>query len=810
MALQKFKAESKRLLDLMINSIYTHKEIFLRELISNASDAIDKLYYRSLTDGATGMNTSDFRIEIHPDKTNRTLTISDNGCGMTREDLVQNLGTIADSGTFRFKEEHAMDQKETEIIGQFGVGFYSAFMVAKRVTVVSRAYGAEEAYQWKSEGAEGFSVSAAKRDTHGTDIILELKDDTEDEHYSEYLEQYRLTQLIKKYSSYIRYPIQMELEKSRKKEDSDEYETYTEVETINSMVPLWKRQKSELTESDYNNFYTDRFSDYEAPLRTIHTSAEGAVSYNALLFIPSHAPYDYYSKAYEKGLQLYANGVLIMDKCADLLPDYFSFVRGLVDSPDLSLNISREMLQHDRQLKVIASNIEKKIKSELLAMLKNDREKYETFFRAFGLQLKYGTYMDYGMHSELLRDLLLFHSMKQDKLITLQEYVDAMPEGQTAIYYAAGETIQRIKAMPQLDRLEEKGYDVLFLTDDVDEFALTILHTFAEKEFKSVTSSELSLETEEEKKASEEQAEASKPLLDTLREALSGKVKDVRLSSRLKNHAVCLSSDGPLSIGMEKVLNAMPVENKVKADRVLELNADHPCLRSWKLCKRPEIRTRSKRTPTCSLRKRSSSKAFCPRIPRNIRRRCCSFSAKQSNTQRGKAFGLPSFYPANSKRSDSVRAFLYVLLDQSCGACDKLCARTFLIIGCIALCGHRSRGSLRPVEQFTAHDRPVLFAELRAERLHVRIKRSLRSAVFRLAASLFQSEGDAHAEYRPAHFPHAADASAKRCRRAYRFFQRQAALLRKCTRDCLCAIIARKEQLARSFFMLHESNLQIM
>lgn len=576
MALQKFKAESKRLLDLMINSIYTHKEIFLRELISNASDAIDKLYYRSLTDGATGMNTSDFRIEIRPDKTNRTLTISDNGCGMTREELVQNLGTIADSGTFRFKEEHAMDQKETEIIGQFGVGFYSAFMVAKRVTVVSRAYGAEEAYQWKSEGAEGFSVSAAKRDTHGTDIILELKDDTEDEHYSEYLEQYRLTQLIKKYSSYIRYPIQMELDKSRKKEDSDEYETYTEVETINSMVPLWKRQKSELTESDYNSFYTDRFSDYEAPLRTIHTSAEGAVSYNALLFIPSHAPYDYYSKAYEKGLQLYANGVLIMDKCADLLPDYFSFVRGLVDSPDLSLNISREMLQHDRQLKVIASNIEKKIKSELLAMLKNDREKYETFFRAFGLQLKYGTYMDYGMHSEMLRDLLLFHSMKQDKLITLQEYVDAMPEGQTAIYYAAGETIQRIKAMPQLDRLEEKGYDVLFLTDDVDEFALTILHTFAEKEFKSVTSGELSLETEEEKKASEEQTEASKPLLDTLREALSGKVKDVRLSSRLKNHAVCLSSDGPLSIGMEKVLNAMPVENKVKADRVLELNADHP------------------------------------------------------------------------------------------------------------------------------------------------------------------------------------------------------------------------------------------
>ena len=576
MALQKFKAESKRLLDLMINSIYTHKEIFLRELISNASDAIDKLYYRSLTDGKTGMSKDDFSIEIKPDKAARTLTISDNGCGMTREELVQNLGTIADSGTFRFKSEHTLNESETEIIGQFGVGFYSAFMVAKRVTVISRAFGAEEAFRWTSEGAEGFSVSPASRDGHGTDVILTLKDDAEDERYSDYLEQYRLSQLIKKYSSYIRYPIHMEMERSRKKEGSDEYETYTETETINSMVPLWKRQKSELTQEEYDSFYTDKFSDYEKPLRTIHTSAEGAVSYNALLFFPAHAPYDYYSKAYEKGLQLYANGVLIMDKCKDLLPDYFSFVRGLVDSPDLSLNISREMLQHDRQLRVIASNIEKKIKNELLAMLKNDREAYETLFDAFGLQLKYGTYMDFGAHSELLRDLLLFHSMQQDKRVTLQEYVDAMPGEQKEIYYAAGESLARIRALPQLERLREKGYDVLFLTDDVDEFALSILQSYGEKPFKSVTSGALDLETEEEKKAAEARAAEHKALLDALKEALSGRVKDVRLSSRLKNHAVCLSSDGPLSIEMEKVLNAMPTENKVRADRVLELNADHP------------------------------------------------------------------------------------------------------------------------------------------------------------------------------------------------------------------------------------------
>ena len=576
MALQKFKAESKRLLDLMINSIYTHKEIFLRELISNASDAIDKLYYRSLTEGNTGMHKDDFSITLEIDRAARTLTISDNGCGMTREELVQNLGTIADSGTFKFKAEHALENSDTEIIGQFGVGFYSAFMVAKRVTVTSRAFGAEDAFRWASEGAEGFSVTAAKKDGHGTDIVLYLKDDTEEEHYSEYLEQYRIRQLVKKYSSYIRYPIRMEIEKSRKKEDSEEYETYREIETLNSMVPLWKRSKSELTEEDYNNFYTDRFNDYENPLHTVHTSAEGTVSYNALLYIPAHAPYDFYTKTYEKGLQLYANGVLIMDRCKDLLPDHFSFVQGLVDSPDLSLNISREMLQHDRQLKIIATNIEKKIKNELTNLLKNDREKYETFFKTFGLQLKYGAYVNYGAHSELLRDLLMFHSMREDKLITLQEYVDNMPESQKEIYYACGETAARIRALPQLDLLEEKGYDVLFLTDDVDEFALMVLQNYADKPFKSAASGDLDLETEEEKEAAKAQAEAHKPLLDALTAALEGKVKEVRLSTRLKNHAVCLSSDGPLSIGMEKVLNAMPMDNKFRADRVLELNANHP------------------------------------------------------------------------------------------------------------------------------------------------------------------------------------------------------------------------------------------
>ncbi len=577
MALQKFKAESERLLDLMINSIYTHKEIFLRELISNASDAIDKLYYRSLTDeGSTGMNRDDFHIDISVDRDKRTLTVSDNGCGMSKEELVKNLGTIADSGTFKFKAENDLKGSDTEIIGQFGVGFYSAFMVAKEVTVISRAFGSATANRWTSKGTSGFSVSPAEKDGFGTDVILTMKDDTEEEHYSDFLSEYRIKGLVNKYSSYIRYPIRMEVTKTRKKEDSDEYETYTEIDTLNSMVPIWKRPKSSITEDDYNNFYTDKFSDYEKPLHVIHTSAEGLVSYNTLLFIPSHAPYDYYSKAYEKGLQLYSNGVMIMDKCADLLPDYFSFVKGLVDSPDLSLNISREMLQHDRQLKIIATNIEKRIKSELESLLKKNREKYETFYKAFGLQLKYGAYMNYGMHSDMLKDLLMFHSMRQDKMITLQEYVDNMPEDQKEIYYACGQTVTAIKAMPQLDRLQEKGYDVLFLTDDVDEFTVTVLHEYAEKPFKSVSSGDLDIETEEEKKASEKLAEDNKSLLDQIREALAGKVKDVKISSRLKDHAVCISSEGPLSVGMEKVLNAMPTENKLKAERILEINSEHP------------------------------------------------------------------------------------------------------------------------------------------------------------------------------------------------------------------------------------------
>ena len=577
MALQKFKAESERLLDLMINSIYTHKEIFLRELISNASDAIDKLYYRSLSDeGSTGMNRDDFHIDISVDRDKRTLTVSDNGCGMSKEELVKNLGTIADSGTFRFKAENDLKGSDTEIIGQFGVGFYSAFMVAKEVTVISRAFGSDTAYRWTSKGTSGFSVFPAEKEGYGTDVILTMKDDTEEEHYSDFLSEYRIRGLVTKYSSYIRYPIRMEVTKSRKKEGSDEYESYTEIDTLNSMVPLWKRPKSSITEDDYNNFYTDKFSDYEKPLHVIHTSAEGLVSYNTLLFIPSHAPYDYYSKAYEKGLQLYSNGVLIMDKCEDLLPDYFSFVKGLVDSPDLSLNISREMLQHDRQFKIIATNIEKRIKSELESLLKNSREKYETFYKAFGLQLKYGAYMDYGMHSDMLKDLLMFHSMRQDKMITLQEYVDNMPEDQKEIYYACGQTVTGIKAMPQLDRLQEKGYDVLFLTDDVDEFTVTVLHEYAEKPFKSVSSGDLDIETEEEKKASEKLAEDNKSLLDEIREALAGKVKDVKISSRLKDHAVCISSEGPLTVGMEKVLNAMPTENKLKAERILEINSGHP------------------------------------------------------------------------------------------------------------------------------------------------------------------------------------------------------------------------------------------
>ncbi|MDD3919794.1 MAG: molecular chaperone HtpG [Eubacteriales bacterium] len=576
MALQQFQTESKRILDLMVNSIYTHKEIFLRELISNASDAIDKLYYRQLQDGTTGLSHDDYVIEIVANKDARTLTIRDNGCGMTKDELKKNLGTIADSGTLRFKTEHEMTGDQS-VIGQFGVGFYSAFMVAKEINVTSRAFGTDEANRWKSKGVEGFSVTAAEKDGHGTEIVLTLKDDTDDERYSEFLDEYRLKSLVKKYSDYIRYPIRMEVTKSRPKEDNkEEYETYTEVETLNSMVPLWKRSKSELKEEDYNQFYQDKFFDYEAPLRVIHTAAEGAVSYNALMFIPKKAPYDYYSKEFSRGLQLYANGVLIMDKCEDLLPDYFSFVKGLVDSPDLSLNISRELLQHDRQLKVIANNIEKKIKNELSALLLNEREKYEEFYAAFGLQLKYGVYAGYGMNKDKLQDLLLFRSMQQDKLITLKEYVDAMPEAQKSIYYAAGSTIGHVEKLPQLELLKDKGYDVLLLTEDVDEFCLQMLREYSEKEIKSVSAAELDLVSDEEKETAKKKSEEHKDLLAAMKDALGDKVKEVRLSARLKSHPVCLATDGALSLEMERVLNAMPMDNKVKAERVLELNPEHP------------------------------------------------------------------------------------------------------------------------------------------------------------------------------------------------------------------------------------------
>ena len=585
MKMKQFKAESKRLLDLMINSIYTHKEIFLRELISNASDAIDKLYYHALSDGNTGLNRDDFSIELAIDKENRTLTITDNGCGMTKEELENNLGVIAKSGSLAFKQENEA-KEDIDIIGQFGVGFYSAFMVAANVKVYSRAYGADEAYVWESNGAEGYTVEPCEKASNGTQIVLTIKEDTEDEKYSEFLESYRVHELVRKYSDYIRYPIRMEVEKSRMKEQPEgeeadeekapEYETYTEVETLNSMVPIWRKNKNELTDEDYNSFYKEKFFDYSDPLKVIHTYTEGAATYHALLFIPAKAPYNYYTRDYEKGLKLYASGVLIMDSCKDLLPDHFSFVKGLVDSEDLSLNISREMLQHDRQLKVIASRLEKKIKSELLSMLKNDREKYEEFFKNFGLQLKYGVYNGFGANKELLQDLLLFYSSSEQKLVTLEEYVSRMKEDQKYIYYAGGESREQIERLPQTELVKDKGYEILYLTDDVDEFALQMMHDYSEKEFKSVSASDLDLDTEEEKKEFEKQTEENKDLLTFMKDALDGKVKAVVLSKRLKSHPVCLSNEGMLSIEMEKVLNAMPNDQKVKAERVLEVNASHP------------------------------------------------------------------------------------------------------------------------------------------------------------------------------------------------------------------------------------------
>ena len=580
MAKKQFKAESKRLLDLMINSIYTHKEIFLREIISNASDAIDKLYYQSLTEeGNTGISRDDFSIMIEADKDARTLTITDNGIGMTKEELENNLGTIAKSGSLDFKEE--IEKKdEIDIIGQFGVGFYSAFMVSDRITVISKAYGEEQAYKWESTGADGYSITEAEKDGYGTEITLALKEDTEDEKYSDYLDSYRIKNLIRTYSDYIRYPIKMMVEKSRIKEGTDnEFESYSELETLNSMVPLWKKNKSEITEEEYNKFYKDKFYDYTDTAKVIHTNVEGVVSYTSLLFIPGKAPYNYYSREYEKGLQLYSSGVLIMDRCEDLLPDYFSFVKGLVDSQDLSLNISREMLQHDIQLRAIAQRIEKKIKSELENMLKNDRDKYVEFFKNFGLQLKFGIYDQMGMNKDKLQDLVMFYSSREKALVTLAEYVSRMKENQKFIYYASGESVEKIDRLPQTEMLKDKDYEILYLTDEVDEFALQMLRTYQEKEFKSVSADDLGIEeTQEEKEAAEKQAEESKDMLEFMANSLDGKVSEIKLSQRLKSHPVCLTAKGGLSLEMEKVFNAMPMEEKIQAERVLEINAKHPIL----------------------------------------------------------------------------------------------------------------------------------------------------------------------------------------------------------------------------------------
>lgn len=579
MAKKQFKTESKRMLDLMINSIYTNKEIFLRELISNASDAIDKLYFKSLTDQSVQMNRDDFKIDISIDKENRLLKISDNGIGMTEEELDKNLGTIAKSGSLQFTNENETGEHDVDIIGQFGVGFYAAFMVADRVEVVSRAYGSEKAFKWQSTGADGYTVTEAEKDTVGTEITLHIKENTEEADYDRFLDCYTISSLIKKYSDYIRFPICMDMERSRLKEGSDsEYETYTENVTVNSMVPLWKKNKNEITEEEYEKFYQEKFFAYDKPLRVIHQKAEGTTSYQALLYIPEKADYNYYSKNFEKGLALYSSGVKIMDKCADLLPDCFSFVKGVVDSEDLSLNISREMLQQDRQLKVIAHALEKKIKKELEEMLEKDRETYERFWKAFGLQLKFALYSSFGGERDKLQDLLLFTRASDSKLCTLKEYRDAMPEDQKYIYYAAGESAQKLALLPQAETVRDKGFDILYLTDDVDEFLMQILHAYDEKEFRSISGDDLGLETEEEKKEITEKAEANKDLFAAMKKALDGKVSEVVLSSKLKSHPVCLSSKGALSIEMEKVLDAMPnaQQNAPKAQRVLEINGSHP------------------------------------------------------------------------------------------------------------------------------------------------------------------------------------------------------------------------------------------
>ena len=580
---QQFKAESQRLLDLMINSIYTHREIFLREIISNASDAIDKLAYTALTDDKVGINRDEFAITITRDAENRTLTISDNGIGMTKEEMEENLGTIAKSGSLGFKQ--AMEkQEDIDIIGQFGVGFYSAFMVASKVTVVSRKYGSDTAWKWASDGADGYTIEPAEREAPGTDVIMVLKEDSEEEKYSEFLQEYKIRSLVRKYSDYIRYPIRMEVEKSRKKEDSPEdkpeYESYTEVETLHSMVPIWQRSRKDVTQEEYESFYREKFFDYNKPLRVIHSSAEGSVSFKALLYIPGKAPYDFYTKDYKRGLQLYSSGVMIMENCEDLLPEHFRFVRGIVDSQDLSLNISREMLQHNRQLTIIARNIEKKIRTELKDMLENDREKYEEFYAAFGRQLKYGTVSDYGAHKDSCQDLLLLYSHKQGKLISLKEYVDAMPEGQEKIYYAPGENRDRLAKLPQVELLGNKGYDVLLFTEDVDEFIPQTLMTYAEKQFCNVVTEDLGLQTEDEKKEAAEKAEELKGFLTFVKESLGDKVKEVRLSENLGSYPAAMTPDAGMSFEMEKYMKRVNPEYAYSVGRILELNASHPAVQA--------------------------------------------------------------------------------------------------------------------------------------------------------------------------------------------------------------------------------------
>ena len=577
---KQFKAESKKLLDMMINSIYTHKEIFLRELISNASDAIDKLYFRSLTDNAVKLSKDDFKIQIDIDKENRTITLTDNGIGMTAEELESNLGTIAKSGSLNFKNENADDEnaQDISVIGQFGVGFYSSFMVADKVEVVSKAFGDDTAHKWVSSGADGYTIEECEKEDAGTVITLHIKEDTENEDYSQYLEQYKIDELVKKYSDYIRYPIVMEMSHQVPDPDKEgEYITELSTETLNSMVPLWRKSKSEIKPEDYNEFYKSKFMDYTDPMAVIHTKTEGQATFDALMFIPQNPPYDFYSKEYEKGLQLYSNGVLIMDKCADLLPDYFSFVKGLVDSADLSLNISREMLQHDHQLKIIAKAIDKKIKSELTKMLKNDREKYEKFFKTFGLQLKYGVYANYGMDKDGLKDLLLFESSNGDGYTTLKEYVGRMADSQESIYYACGENAEKISMLPQIDAVKEKGYEVLYFTDEVDEFAIQMLMEYDSKHFANICKDDLDLSTDAEKEAMTKKNEDSKDLLDKMKEALNGKVTAVKFSNKLGSHPVSLSAEGYVSLEMEKVLNSMPGANQgVKAQLVLEINSNHP------------------------------------------------------------------------------------------------------------------------------------------------------------------------------------------------------------------------------------------